>query len=311
MAAQASPTISRGSTDPPIGDSTIAMVPSELGSPSAALRIQRWGHLDHLEKVGQGLSGEVFRAWDGQLQREVALKLCRRNGTYLEDADSFVLQEARLLARIRHPNVVTVYGVDQHNGWLGVWMEFIRGKTLESLISDQGRLGAREATLIGLDLCSALVVVHGLGLLHRDIKARNVMREDGGRIVLMDFGLSQDLRVRSSQERGQDICGTPLYMAPELLRGEQASVQSDIYGVGVLLYHLVSDAFPVEARSLTEVRRAHERGHATLLRDRRSDLSEPFVRAVERALSLDPAERFSSAGQMAQALSASFGISYR
>jgi serine/threonine-protein kinase len=272
------------------------------------VNLRRWGRLENLEKVGQGLSGQVFRAWDPQLQREVALKLCRWDGAYSGETYALVLQEARLLARIRHTNVVTVYGIDHHDAWLGVCMEFIRGKTLEALLCEQGRFAAREAALIALDLCSALAVVHSLGLLHRDIKGKNVMREEGGRIVLMDFGLSQDVYGNAGGEEVQEICGTPLYMAPELLRGDKASVQSDLFGVGVLLYHLVTDSFPVERRSLSDLRRAYENGETVLLRDRRGDLPEPFVRVVERALAPDPRQRFATAGQMAQALSASLAL---
>jgi serine/threonine-protein kinase len=291
-------------------DSTQAMLAPALSlcSSGGPANLDRWGRLERLEKVGQGLSGQVFRAWDPQLQREVALKLCRRGRSVEDETYSLVLQEARVLARIRHPNVVTVYGIDKYGGWLGVCMEYIRGKTLEALLAEQGRLAAREAALIGLDLCSALVVIHGLGLLHRDINAKNAMREDRGRIVLMDFGLSQDLRGRDACEEAQEICGTPLYMAPELLRGEKASAQSDIFGLGVLLYRLVTDRFPVEGRNFSDLRRAYERGEAIRLRDRRNALPEPFVRAVERALAADPHDRFATAGQMAKALISSFTV---
>jgi eukaryotic-like serine/threonine-protein kinase len=261
--------------------------------------------LEHLEKVGQGRSGQVFRAWDPLLQREVALKLCRCGGIS-EETYALVLQEARLLARVPHPKIVTVYDLDHHDGWVGVSMEFIRGKTLEALLGEHGRLSAGEAALVGLDLCSALGAVHERGLLHRDIKAKNVMREEGGRIVLMDFGLSQDLRGETDAGDGTvEICGTLLYMAPELLRGGKASAQSDIFSLGILLYHLVTDSFPVEGRDFSDIRRAYEQGEGILLRDRRAALPEPFVRAIERALSPDPRNRFATAGHMAQALSAS------
>lgn len=304
MSGQVSFTLGIGELDIRAADSTQAMRPPGLflSSGFGPANLDRWGRLERLEKLGEGLSGVVFRAWDPQLEREVAVKLCPCEGSVEDRIYALVLQEARVLARIRHPNVVTAYGIDHYDGWLGVCMEYIRGKTLAALLSEQGPLAAREAALIGLDLCSALVVVHGLGLLHRDIKAKNVMREDGGRIVLMDFGLSQDLRGRNVFESGEAICGTPLYMSPELLRGEQASVQSDIFGLGVLLYQLVTGSFPVEGRSLSDMRGTYERGEAILLRDRRGALPEPFVRAVERALAADPDDRFATAGQMAQAL---------
>jgi serine/threonine protein kinase len=265
-----------------------------------------WRHLENLEKIGKGLFGNVYRAWDALLQREVALKLCRWTDDSTEAWAHFTLQEARLLARIRHPNVVTVYGVDHHEGTLGVWMEYIRGCTLAAFLREHGQLTAREAAPIGVDVCSGVACAHALGYLHRDIKTKNVMREDAGRIVLLDFGLSQDLHNTSSAEAAYQIRGTILYMAPEVMRGEQATVQSDIYGIGVLLYHLVTRCYPAAGRSLNEVRRVHERGEVKSLRDRRTGLPECFLRIVERSLCPEPAGRFTTAGEMAQALSACY-----
>jgi serine/threonine-protein kinase len=264
--------------------------------------LHTWGHLTKLEKIARGAFGEVYRAWDTLLERRVALKLYGTGEYHAEESSQFGLREARLLARIRHPNVVTVYGVDRHEGQLGVWMEFIRGRTLEALLRELGPLAAREAALIGCDICSAVAATHELGFLHCDITTKNVMREDGGRIVLIDFGLNWDLR-GTSPHAAPRVCGTPLYMAPELLRGESSSVKSDVYSIGVLLYRLVTGHFPVEARNFNEIRAIHEAGDVKLLRDRRPNLPDAFLRAVERSLSLDAGARFSTIGHLAKALS--------
>jgi eukaryotic-like serine/threonine-protein kinase len=266
---------------------------------------RKWRHLEDLVRIGRGFFSEVYRAWDAMLEQEVALKLYRPAEDGAHEWSRFGLREARFLARIKHPNVVTVYGVDHCHGRLGVWMEYIRGRTLEVFLQELGTLAAREAVLIGLDVCSAVGSAHQLGLLHRDIKCKNVMRENGGRIVLMDFGLGQDLRP-SVMDSAPRVCGTPLYMAPEVLRGQSASVQSDIYSIGILLYRLVTGAFPVEGHSLHEVRLMYDRRETVLLRDRRPNLPELFLRVVERALAAEPGERFGTTGQMAQALNASF-----
>jgi serine/threonine-protein kinase len=270
---------------------------------------RRWGHLEELRKIGQGVFGDVYRAWDALLEREVALKLYREARQRFSEWTGFGLQEARSLARIRHPNVVTVYGVDYREGRLGVWMEYIRGRTLEDLLREQGPLAAPEAALIGFNLCSAVSAVHELGMLHRDIQSKNVMVEDCGRIVLMDFGLSQDLH-SSGRYSTPRVCGTPLYMAPEVLRGELASMHSDIYSMGVLLYHLVTGSFPVKAASLKEVRVKHERGETTPLRHRLPDVPQPYLCVVERSLSPCPRERFATARQLADALRTAFGPSW-
>jgi tetratricopeptide (TPR) repeat protein len=224
----------------------------------------------------------------------VALKLLRGLEQAAAGREALWLHEARLLARVRHPHVATVYGADQRDGRIGFWMELIEGNTLSELLRGQGPFGPREATLVALDLCGALAAVHAQGILHRDLKAQNVMRERGGRIVLMDFGLGMDLW--QAEERDCSLSGTPLYMAPEVLAGAPATVRSDVYSLGVLLYHLVTGTFPVRGGSVAELEDAHRRGEIRMLRDVRPDLPSPFVRAVESALARSPAARPASAG---------------
>ncbi|HEX7184464.1 MAG TPA: protein kinase [Thermoanaerobaculia bacterium] len=263
---------------------------------------ERWGDLEILGRLGEGSYGDVYCARDPRLDREVALKLLRDGGT--EDSGDRAVREGRLLARVHHTNVATVYGADRRDGRTGIWMELISGRTLAELVREQGPFGAREAALIALDVCRALAAVHAQGIVHRDIKAQNVMRAKGGRIVLTDFGIGRELRQEDAGGDERSLSGTPLYLAPEIFAGQKASVQSDLYSLGVLLYHLVTGKFPVRGVSLADIRRAHEQGEVRLLRDERPDLPEPFIRVVERALSPDPSKRYSSAGAFEQALSA-------
>jgi serine/threonine protein kinase/tetratricopeptide (TPR) repeat protein len=265
-----------------------------------------WGRLTVLELVGRGTFGEVFRAHDTQLDREVALKLLRVDGRRSRLAER-LLHEGRVLAKVRHNNVVAVYGVEDYGGRVGMWMELLRGSTLDALVTRQGAMSAREASLIGQDLCRALAAVHGAGLVHRDLKAQNVMREQGGRVVLMDFGAGESLAEPGSRRRGR-ITGTPLYLAPELLEGRSATVQSDIYALGVLLYYLVTLRYPVDASTVEELKAAHAAEAVRHLHDARPDLPDAFVSVVERSLRRDPAQRFPSAGAMQAALASSLGM---
>ena len=159
--------------------------------------------------------------------------------------------------------------------------------------------------LVGEDVCRALAAVHNAGFVHRDVKARNVMREQAGRIVLMDFGTGRE--ARALEPAPSDVAGTPLYMAPEVLAGEPASMRSDVYSVGVLLYHLVtarlSDRRPLDRRS---ARRAQGTS-PPLLNECRPDLPMPFMRVVERAMAEHPQDRYPNAGAMLSALNTALG----
>ena len=133
----------------------------------------RWGPLVILDKIGRGSFGDVYRAWDPRLEREVALKLVPEQTP--ESVSSPVVEEGRLLARVRHPNVLTVYGAERIDGRAGIWTEYLPGETLAQEIARRGPVPADEAARIGIEVCRALDAVHGAGLLHRDVKAQNVL----------------------------------------------------------------------------------------------------------------------------------------
>jgi len=287
--------VTTGKTEAP----TIGLDPSLL----------HWGLLELREKVGEGAFGEVYRAWDPTLQREVALKLLRAERSESEASTTRFIDEARKLARVRHPNVLVVHGADRQQGRAGLWTELLEGKTLEKCLGDDGPFAAHEASAIGLDLCHALAAVHNAGLVHRDVKPANVMRERGGRTVLLDFNVAAFRTGQEASTGGMSLSGTPLCMAPELFRGEEASQASDIYSLGVLLYRLVSGRFPVEARSIEKLRESHARGDSVPLLDARPDLPTAFVQVVDRALDAAPRKRYASAGEMERALAASLGRS--
>ena len=187
-------------------DSITVSAPVDGGLPS-------WGSLEILEEIGRGGFGIVYRAWDPALAREVALKIIRPREAR-PDALASILREGQLLARVRHANVVAVHGALQIGNEVGLWMEFVRGRSLSQLVKEDGPRAAGEAAVIGISLCQATAAVHQAGVLHRDIKAHNVIREAGGRIVLMDFGAGQMLGAGTDGER---MSGTPAYMAPEVL----------------------------------------------------------------------------------------------
>ena len=260
--------------------------------------IGAWGPLRLVEKIGQGAYGEVFRAWDTRLDREVALKLLPRGHSPGGRPSSSIIHEGRMLARVRHPNVLTIHGAEQIDGQIGLWMELVRGRTLEQVLQDGTPFSAAETARIGTEICGAVSAVHRAGLLHRDIKAHNVMLADDGRVVLMDFGAGRDAGDSSSA----DLAGTPLYLAPEVLAGGTATARSDIYGVGVLLYHMLTGSYPVRGGTVEEVRHAHGRNERNSLRSLRPDVGKPLTRAIERACDPEPERRYASADALGRDL---------
>jgi RIO-like serine/threonine protein kinase len=266
--------------------------------PSSGSALDTWGKYRLANKVGEGSYGSVYRAWDSDLERDVAIKILHRRvgDNRLKDR---LLHEGRALAKIGHNNVVSVLGVEAHGDRVGLCMEFVRGKTLADIVRGQGKMSAAEAVLIGEDLCRALSAVHRAGYIHRDVKAKNVMRDDSGRIVLMDFGTGRTM----AQEGNSDRAGTPLYMAPEVIEGGQASACSDVYSLGVLLYHLITGDYPVRADSVEELRDAHANRRHRWLSEVRPDLPVAFMQVIERAIALDPEERFANASELLAALS--------
>ena len=276
---------------------TSSLVGEVLGPRSSLPNGATWGSLRVVEKVGRGRFGDVYRAWDRALDREVALKLLRPRSSLVALDDSEIVAEGRMMARVRHPNVATIYGAQTIDGVTGLWMEFVRGRTLEEELVARGPFGADELLRVAIELCHALTAIHDAGLVHRDIKPQNVIREDTGRIVLGDFGSGRGLDSTRSE-----LAGTPVYIAPEIFNRSVATPRSDIYSLGVLLHHLATGSFPVRATSIDAFRHAHQRGARTLLRDARPDLPRDLVSAVDRASAPDPDVRFGNVNEFLSAL---------
>jgi serine/threonine-protein kinase len=260
-----------------------------------------WGPLVVIDKIGRGSFGDVYRAWDPRLDREVALKLIPEIASDAEASP--VVEEGRLLARVRHPNVLTVYGAERIDGRVGIWTELIDGETLAAEVSRRGALEPQEAARIGVDVCRALEAVHRAGLLHRDVKAQNIFRDSNGRLVLGDFGTGIETNEKAAVTEPQ-IAGTPLYLAPEVIEHGPPSIGADLYSVGVLLYFLVTADYPVRGRTLAEIRQEHAAGRSIPLRTKRPDVPERFADVADGLLTRGPDRRYGSASAVAAALEA-------
>ncbi len=275
------------------------LVPSSPDARPPALF--HWGELEVLDHLGSGSFGEVYAAWDPKLERIVALKLRRADRGGHGASDRAFLAEARRLARVRHPNVMTVHGADVHDGRLGFWSERIEGESLEDLLQRQGPFAVAEAIAVGRDLCRALQAVHENGLVHGDVKTSNVMRERGGRIVLMDFGASTEAAAAAGGGE-RLVRGTPVALAPEVLRGEAPGPRADLYALGALLHRLLTGRYPVERQTVAELVEAHAAGAAAPLLELRRKAPARLVAVIETALAPEPSARYESAAAMERAL---------
>ncbi|MBK7878241.1 MAG: protein kinase [Planctomycetes bacterium] len=254
--------------------------------------------------LGAGASGRVHSAIDPVLERKIAVKTLAQGAFASSAQRERFLSEARKLARVEHPNVVRIHAVEELDGALRIQLELVEGRTLEEWIRDDGPLDPVEAARVGIELCRALAAIHAAGLVHCDLKPENVLRERGGRIVVLDLGVA---RVANSTEeaRVHPSGGTPLFMAPEQFRGTgPIGPPADLFALGVVLYWLVSAARPFEGASYAELRERVLRGAHVPLLDRRPDVPVGLAAVVEHALAVEPGDRFASAGEMERALRA-------
>jgi hypothetical protein len=247
--------------------------------------------------LGRGGMGEVYRADDLRLGQPVALKFLprtlERDGARLER----LLAEVRTARQVSHPNVCRVYDIGEVAGRHFLSMEYIDGEDLASLLRRIGRLPADKATEIARQLCAALAAAHDKGVLHRDLKPANVMLDGRGKVRLTDFGLAEMEGAASGE-----VSGTPAYMAPEQFAGKPASVQSDLYALGLVLYEVFSGRRAFEATTVGELRRLHEESHAEQLSSSVRDIEPAIERVIFRCLEKDPASRPASAIAVAAAL---------
>ncbi len=254
---------------------------------------RRFGRYEVLDVLGKGGFAEVLRARDPALGRDVAVKALL---PHLLDQPAIVQRfaaEASAIARLRHPNIVTVYDVGEAEGRPFYAMELVQGQPLTSLIGADRPLAPQRVLDLLRGLCSAIDYLHNAGIVHRDIKPANVMLDEAGQVVLMDFGVARTLDQPALTQTGFSL-GTPQYMAPEQVRGDPAGPAADIYALGVLTYHLLAGRPPFVGDT-AHVLHAQVYDPPPPLAGVRPDLPPALCAAVEAALAKAPAQRPPSA----------------
>jgi serine/threonine-protein kinase len=256
-------------------------------------------------QLGRGGAGVVYKAVDETLGRDVAVKTLNPDLDNTEVMNRF-RAEATILAKLNHPQIATIFELLQSENDLLMVMEFVRGQTLDKLVERLGPIAPdRAAYLIDLIL-SALEHAHRAGVVHRDVKPANVMVTDEGGIKIMDFGIA---RVLGAEQKTVDfrLMGTPAYMSPEQVVGEEVDGRSDLYSVGVLFYRLISGALPFTADTALGMLQRQIRDTPTPVHVHRPSLPSWCDQIVQRALAKTPADRFQSAEEFRDALGRATG----
>jgi serine/threonine-protein kinase len=255
------------------------------------------------ELVGHGGMSSVYRARDRLLERHVALKFL--HDQYMTD-DEFVerfKREARSVAQLSHPNIVTVIDRGEDDEHQYIVFEYIDGENLKELLVRSGRLPVRDALELGLQIARALAFAHEQGLVHRDVKPQNVLLNGDGRAKVTDFGIARALHVDGVTQAGT-VLGTSDYIAPEQASGQPADAQTDIYSLGVVLYELLAGDVPFSGDNFVAVAMKHVNEMPRNLLDVRRDVPLRVAAAIDRALAKDPRDRFPSMDAFAAELEA-------
>jgi serine/threonine-protein kinase len=262
--------------------------------------------LDHyrvLELIGRGAMGVVYKGLDVNLDRPVAIKVmsveARNDPSFVER----FRQEARLQGALNHPNVALLFDYFIHDGAPVAVMEYIAGESLEELIRRRGAIPAREAIPIFKQALRGVAAAHRAGIIHRDLKPSNLMVTSDGIVKVMDFGIAKRQGVTGATKASTSI-GSPLYMAPEQILGRAVDCRTDVYGLGITLYELLSGQRPFNTRGKAEylVLDAHVNDTPEPPTVYRFGIPQPIVDAVMRALAKDPDARFQSADEFMRAL---------
>ncbi len=256
------------------------------------------------ELVGTGGMSTVFRAYDRQLERRVAIKILHEH--YADDPEYLerFRREARAVAKLSHPNIVTVIDRGDDGGRQYIVFEHVEGENLKELVVRSGRLPVRAALELALDVANGLAFAHDHGLVHRDVKPQNVLLSREGEVKVTDFGIARSLHMEHGVTQTGTVLGTGEYLAPEQASGKQVSPATDVYSLGVVLWELLAGDVPFVGENFVAVALRHVNEPPPSLRERRPDVTPRLEAAVDRALAKDPGRRFPSMAAFAKELRA-------
>ena len=261
------------------------------------------GRFEIVELIGKGGMSSVFKAHDRLLDRIVALKILHPHFTEDEEYVERFRREARSVAQLSHPNIVTVIDRGEDEGRQYIVFEYVEGENLKQLLERTGPMPVRDALIMALQMARALSFAHGRGLIHRDVKPQNVLLNADGQAKMTDFGIARSLDVQGVTITGT-VLGTSEYIAPEQARGNQVDAQTDVYSLGVVLYELLTGRVPYDGDNFVTVALRHVNEPVPSLLERRPDAPPRLALAVERAMAKSPDERYESMDHLVEELEA-------
>lgn len=264
---------------------------SRIECPNCGEKVRVPGQIDHymlVEVVARGASGMILRAFDENLHRQVAIKLLHTNLD--ENAQEYenVVREAQMLAAFNHLNIAQIYSMSLDRAQPYIVMELIDGGRLDHLISKENQVDEQTALGVGVDIAAGLGEANRLGILHGDIKPSNILWASNGRVKLVDFGLA--IRFRQYKPAGQ-VWGTPYYMAPEVVRGQEVDHRCDMYSLGATLYHAVAGRPPFTGDSPKQVMLKRLQEAPPPLGEVCWEAHGPTIDVIHKLMSYEPDDR--------------------
>ena len=259
------------------------------------------GRYELLELIGRGGMSSVWQAHDRLLDRIVAIKILHPHFTEDEEYVERFRREARSVAQLSHPNIVTVIDRGEDAGRQYIVFEYVEGENLKQLLERGGPMPVRDALVMALQMARALAFAHGRGLIHRDVKPQNVLLNLDGQAKMTDFGIAREVDVEGVTITGT-VLGTSEYIAPEQARGQQVDSQTDVYSLGVVLYELLTGGVPYDGDNFVTVALRHVNEPVPNVLDRRPDAPPRVALAIERAMAKSPDDRYGSMDELVNEL---------
>lgn len=264
--------------------------------------MNKFGRYEIVEKIGQGSMGNVYRGFDPQIKREIALKVLREDQLGNDYFVKRFLKEAMAIGRLSHPNIVTIYDVGEDQNTIYIVMELLTGKPLNEVMKETP-LSREDSLNICIKAAQALHYAHGKGVVHRDVKTTNIMISGNTHVTLTDFGIAHfdDPQMTNKTQAGE-ILGTPAFMSPEQVAGKPVDGRSDLFSLGVILYELVTGKRPFTGNNLPAVFEAIMKKEPERPSHPEHYISPELEGVIMKSLKKEPSERFQSGDEMAGAL---------